>query len=184
VLNTEDSGPGSFRQAILDANANPGYDTIDFQVGSGVAVIQPRSPLPFITDSVLIDGTTQPGFAGTPLVVLDGTLAGTTNAFGLLIQAGGSTVQGLVIGSFHTAGIVVETHGANLITGNYMAGDCDLWRAPPHLVEALPGLASWHPFPRHLRAGLRSLESSGIPNLLPRLDHSPARSLGDAAYRH
>jgi hypothetical protein len=51
------------RQAILDANGNPGYDAIDFQVGSGVVVIQPRSRLPEITDPVLIDGTTQPGLA-------------------------------------------------------------------------------------------------------------------------
>ena len=30
VLNDNDSGAGSLRQAILDTNANPGPDTIDF----------------------------------------------------------------------------------------------------------------------------------------------------------
>lgn len=30
VTNTNDIGPGSLRQAILDANASPGTDTIDF----------------------------------------------------------------------------------------------------------------------------------------------------------
>jgi hypothetical protein len=123
VLNTNDSGPGSLRQAILDANANPGYDAIDFQVGSGVTVIQPRSSLPSITDPVLIDGTTQPGFHGTPLVVLDGTLAGTSNAFGLVIIPGGSTVRGLVVDNFHSVGIFLEGSGADLVTGNYIGTD-------------------------------------------------------------
>jgi hypothetical protein len=42
VLDTNDSGPGSLRQAILDANASPGKDTIAFDIlGSGVQVIQP-----------------------------------------------------------------------------------------------------------------------------------------------
>src|SRR3954454_17993418 len=70
VTNTADAGPGSLRQAILDANANPGTDTIAFHVGSGgVQTIQPLTALPEITAPVVINGTTQPGFAGTPLVV-------------------------------------------------------------------------------------------------------------------
>src|SRR6478672_4215968 len=32
VTNTADSGPGSLRQAILDSNATPGPNTIDFNV--------------------------------------------------------------------------------------------------------------------------------------------------------
>ena len=37
VTSTADSGAGTLRQAILDANANPGADTIAFNiVGSGV----------------------------------------------------------------------------------------------------------------------------------------------------
>ncbi len=40
VTNTNDSGAGSLRQAILDANANPGDDTIAFNIpGSGVQTI-------------------------------------------------------------------------------------------------------------------------------------------------
>jgi hypothetical protein len=62
VLNTFDSGAGSLRQAILDANANVGPDTIEFNItGPGVHTIQPVSALPTITDSVVIDGYTQPG---------------------------------------------------------------------------------------------------------------------------
>jgi hypothetical protein len=65
VTNTNDSGPGSFRQAILNANSSPGADLITFNIpGGGVPVISPLSPLPEITDPVTIDGTSQSG-AGT-----------------------------------------------------------------------------------------------------------------------
>jgi hypothetical protein len=47
VPNISNSGPGSLRQAILDANTSPGADTIDFNIpGSGVHTIGPLSPLP------------------------------------------------------------------------------------------------------------------------------------------
>src|SRR5689334_14761365 len=100
VTNTNDLGPGSLRQAILDANANPGLDTVAFNVGSGgVQTINAASSLPTIKDSVMIDGATQPQFAGKPLIVLNGTQAG-LHANGLVISAGGSIVEGLVINGF------------------------------------------------------------------------------------
>lgn len=63
VTNTADSGAGSLRQAILDANGTPGVaDTIAFNIrGAGVHTITPASGLPTITDAVTIDGYTQPG---------------------------------------------------------------------------------------------------------------------------
>jgi hypothetical protein len=62
VTTTADSGAGSLRQAILDANANPGADTISFNItGSGVQTITPSSALPAITSPVTIDGFSQPG---------------------------------------------------------------------------------------------------------------------------
>ncbi len=64
VSNTNDSGPGSLRQAILDANLAPGADDITFHFpGAGVHMISPLSPLPPLTDDagVTIDGYTQPG---------------------------------------------------------------------------------------------------------------------------
>ena len=57
VTSTADTGPGSLRQAILDANASPGADTIAFNiVGSGVHTIVPATPLTPITEAVTIDG--------------------------------------------------------------------------------------------------------------------------------
>ena len=78
VSNTGDSGPGSLRQAILDSNAATGAtNTIDFDIpGSGVQTIVPLSPLPAITNPVLIDGFSQPGYAGTPLIEINGSQAG------------------------------------------------------------------------------------------------------------
>jgi hypothetical protein len=62
VLNTNDSGLGSFREAIDCANTTPGLDTIDFNIpGAGPHTIQPLSQLPTINDPVTIDGYTQPG---------------------------------------------------------------------------------------------------------------------------
>jgi hypothetical protein len=58
VTNTNDSGPGSLRQAILDANANAGSDLITFNIGSGLKTVTLASKLPEISDPVVIDGTT------------------------------------------------------------------------------------------------------------------------------
>ena len=77
VTTTADSGPGSLREAISDANANAGVDAIGFDIApGGIQTIALLSVLPTITDPVIIDGTTQPGFAGTPIIELTGTSAG------------------------------------------------------------------------------------------------------------
>jgi hypothetical protein len=120
VTNTNDSGPGSLRQAILDANAAPGRDTINFNIGSGAQTIKLSSSLPPITDAVIIDGTTQPGFASSPIINLDGD-GGAGDC--LRISAGGSLVQGLVINNFSGAGIKLTIAGSNVIRGNYIGTD-------------------------------------------------------------
>src|SRR5262245_29512745 len=74
VTTTADTGAGSLRQALLSANLSPGVDAIQFNVsGAGVRMIAPRTELPTITGVVTIDGTTQPGFQGTPLIQLLGS---------------------------------------------------------------------------------------------------------------
>jgi Domain of unknown function (DUF4347)/Bacterial pre-peptidase C-terminal domain len=123
VTTTDDSTTtykeGSLRQAILNANAFSGTDTISFNiVGTGVQAIAPVSTLPTITDSVIIDGTTQPGFSGTPLIELNGSNAGIAN--GLKITAGNSTVKGLIINRFNDNGIELNGGGGNIIQGNYI----------------------------------------------------------------
>ena len=123
VSNANTSGAGSLQQAILDANANAGLDTITFQIpGAGVHTITPTSALPSITDPVVIDGTTQPGFAGTPLIELNGANAGASD--GLRLPAGNSTIRGLAINRFGGAGIHVQLPGGtNFIQGNFVGTD-------------------------------------------------------------
>src|SRR5436309_8704045 len=61
VTNTNDTGTGSLRQAILDANSMGG-GTINFNIpGAGVHTITPMTVLPTITQTVTIDGYSQPG---------------------------------------------------------------------------------------------------------------------------
>jgi hypothetical protein len=69
VTSLGDSGSGTLRQAIVQANRTPGPDTIEFDVAGTIRV--GRASLPAITDPVKIDGTTAPGFAGSPVVTVD-----------------------------------------------------------------------------------------------------------------
>ena len=127
VTNTNDSGPGSLRQAIIDANGMGG-GTINFNIaGSGVHTISPLSALPPITQHVVMDGYTQPGTSANTnpptqpinavlLIELNGTMAG--NVTGLTINAE-STVRGLVINSFQHDGIDVCAD-FNTIEGNFI----------------------------------------------------------------
>jgi hypothetical protein len=120
VVNTNDGGPGSLRDAILTANAMPGQDIILFDIpGAGPHTIRPGSPLPAITDGVEVAGDTQPGFAGSPLIVLDGAEAGpTTN--GLLILAGPTVVRGLEIVRFGSSAVWIQGGSGNGIFGNIL----------------------------------------------------------------
>ena len=69
VTNNNNGGAGSLRQAILNANVNPGYDTIEFDIEpGGLQIIKLTSPLPTLADPVFIDGTSQPGWIRSPLI--------------------------------------------------------------------------------------------------------------------
>lgn len=113
----------TLRAAIMEANASPGTDTISFNIpGEGPHTISASYGFDFIFDPVIIDGTTQPGFSGTPIIELDGSQAG-PDAFGLVIFAGSSTVRGLVINRFALTGIDLNVNGENTIQGNYIGTD-------------------------------------------------------------
>jgi hypothetical protein len=102
VTSNADSGANTLRDAINQANALAGNDLIHFNLSS--PTIRPLSALPAVTDSLLIDGITQPGFAGNPLVVIDGKQAG--NSSGLRLDGADNTViRGLVINNFRGHGI-------------------------------------------------------------------------------
>ena len=122
VANTNDAGPGSLRQAILDTNSATDASLIQFAIpGSGVQEIQLASALPEITNSVAIDGTTQPNYAGTPLIELNGSGAG-SGVSGLVVSASSSSVIGLDINGFSADGIVLNA-GSGTIQANYIGTD-------------------------------------------------------------
>ena len=127
VTNTNDSGAGSLRQAIEDANNNNNpsdMDFIDFNIaGGGVKVISPESELPFITQKVYIDASTQPGADCSPrsiVIRLDGTLAGNSN--GLVLwnsESSGSVIKGISITNFTWMGIrMVNVSDADIVCNN------------------------------------------------------------------
>src|SRR6185503_658973 len=113
---TAPAGAGSFAEAINNANTNPGLDNIDFNVGVGPITINLNGALPSITDPVVIDATSQPGFAGNPIVELNPTNPGN----GLSITAGGTTVRGFVINRFAGFGINCGASNNNLIQTNFI----------------------------------------------------------------
>ncbi|HEY6563003.1 MAG TPA: right-handed parallel beta-helix repeat-containing protein, partial [Pirellulaceae bacterium] len=135
VTTTADAGAGSLRQAILDANAMANADDIVFDIpGAGPHVIQPLSPLPDITETVTVDGFTQPG--ATPntnpidqpinadlRIVIDGSLAPGLNVNGFCVMAGeGTILRGMNIHSFSENGIELHT-GNNIVSGNFIGTD-------------------------------------------------------------
>ena len=133
-LNSAGDTECTLRAAIQEANAFAGGDTINFNIpttepGYSAAplsyTIQPTTALPTIVNPVVVDGSTQPDFPGTPIIVLDGLFAGAT-AHGLVIGAtgGGSTIRGLVVQHFVNNGILL-LGGSNVIAGNYLGIGAD-----------------------------------------------------------
>jgi hypothetical protein len=87
VINTLDSGAGSLRQAIIDANTAAGVDTISFAIpGSGLHTISPATNLPNITGAVIIDGYSQSGSSVNTLSLGDNAV--------LQIELNGASVSG------------------------------------------------------------------------------------------
>ena len=119
VMNTNDSGAGSLRQAIIDANSNPGLDNVVFNIGAGgVQSIALLTPLPAIIDTINLDGTTQPGANGKPAIELRGDkiseftnansyLADFTNGLTFRTGSDNSIAKGFIINRFQSSGIKI-----------------------------------------------------------------------------
>src|SRR5205085_1268197 len=63
-------GAISLREAIVAANNTAGADMVPFAIGAGAQTIRLATALPALTEAVTIDGTTQPGFTGSPLITI------------------------------------------------------------------------------------------------------------------
>ena len=159
VVNTADDGladnarsdQGSLRQFIKNANAigtagsttanssrfripntDPGYNG----TGNGEYTIQLADSLSRVVEPTDLDGTTQPDFAGTPIIEIQGGSIG-YGATGLTLEGGSSTVRGFVINGFWLAGIEILSAGGNTIAGNYVGLGADGATAVANFQDAL-----------------------------------------------
>src|SRR5256885_8082734 len=140
VINTNDSGVGSLRQAIIDANTASGADLINFNIpGAGVRTINLMSPLPPITEALTIDGYSQPGSSVNTLAIGDNAV--------LLIELNGAnaggggfdikaptTLRGLLVNRFLDYGINIRASApGNVITGCFLGTDPSGMNSRPNL---------------------------------------------------
>ncbi|HOX72991.1 MAG TPA: right-handed parallel beta-helix repeat-containing protein, partial [Dokdonella sp.] len=155
VTNSNDSGAGSLRQAILNANANPDFSFINFDIpGNCPRTISPSSDLPAITQGVRIDAYTQPGSTAntrslgdnaTRCILLNGADLRATG----LRYSGPSTsqfwLQGLAIGGF-TTGLSITGGTDALVWGNQFGGAFSTFNLLPNgtniVLTALSSSAS------------------------------------------
>jgi hypothetical protein len=150
VINTNDAGLGSLRQALLDANATPGADTIVFDIpadlcgADGVCHIAVASPLPAITEAVTIDATTQPRFGTAP----DNVCATAETPSYMRVSIAGIGNSAFTVAPSSSAPVVVR--GFALVSGGdavqvFGAGahriQCN------HILVTAPGDALFYPGP-------------------------------------
>ncbi len=128
VTKKADTGAHTLREAITIANSTPGPDLIQFDLGGAAPhVITAATTLPPITETLMIDGTSQPGFDPTthaPVVVLQGVPGGGFDALEIGgWAAAGTQIRGLEIVSWRGRAIYLNSTPDVVIAGNYIGTD-------------------------------------------------------------
>ena len=130
VTHAGDSGPGSLRQAILDANSLPNFNTIRFAIpGDFGAILLPQSPYPDIVTPMRIDGFTQPGAEPNDSSWSNNatyriTIAGggvVSYAFRVPVNAPSTAsldLRGFMIGGFTNA-VLLQSGSGHRVRGNH-----------------------------------------------------------------
>ena len=146
VVNNNNAGQGTLRQLILNANAlvntglaiqgrSAGLDhAISFMISNGTAApglrasnnyfsggvttIVPAPELTWVGSPLILDATTQPGYAGSPLIQLDGSLT-TGSANGLTLRTNDSKIAGFILHSFADDGLESVVMEVSEITISY-----------------------------------------------------------------
>ncbi len=117
VTNLNDSGLGSFREGLEQANLNS-ETTIIF---STVGIIVLLSELPNITKKIIIDGTTAPGYNGIPLIVIDNNY----KANGIILTVGSDYSQIIALSIINSSNYGISLFNTNYVTldKNYIGLD-------------------------------------------------------------
>jgi titin len=149
VTTTADSGAGSLRAAMYFVEDHPGamvkfnIATNDAGFSKGVFNIHLTGHLPpLTTDGLVIDGSTQPGFTGKPLIVVDGSQiipeTFTSNS-GLLIYSANNQVKNISFTGFNWNGLTLEYADAtnNTIAGCWLGLDATGSNAAPNAYQGI-----------------------------------------------
>ncbi len=130
----DSTGANTLRWAIEQVNAGPGAGSISFDIpGGGVQVIALEQPLPAITNPVVIDGTTQPGYSGSPLIQIEPGAIRQAGNNGLVLSAASNTIAGLSIVGFTGSGIVLNpAANATEMVANYIGWSAAGGQASPN----------------------------------------------------
>ena len=120
VTTTADSGVGSLRAAITEANSDTDTDTIAFAIpGAGPHTIQLASDLTNIVRPAILDATTQPGWSSwKPQVVIDGQGKWTA-----LIAKRTVTIRGFAIYGAKGPGAIALGESDSVVQGNFIGVD-------------------------------------------------------------
>jgi Astacin (Peptidase family M12A)/Right handed beta helix region len=149
VSTTADVGPGSLRAAIYFVTDHPG-SVVKFNIpatdpgySNGVFNIHLTGHLPpLVSNGMVIDGSTQPGFAGQPLIFVDGSQiipeTFTSNS-GLLIYSSSNQVKNISFSGFNWNGLTLEYADAtnNTIAGCWLGLDAAGTNATPNAYQGI-----------------------------------------------
>ena len=148
VTTTQDSGPGSLRAAMYYVTDHPGaavrfnIPTTDPGYSNGVFNIHLTGQLPTLAaDGMIIDGATQPGFAGQPLIVIDASqiIPETFTSDTLLIYSANNQINNLSLQGFSWNGVTLVYADAtnNTIAGCWIGLDATGSNAAPNLKQGI-----------------------------------------------
>ena len=148
VTTTADYGPGSLRAAIYYATDHPGsairFDipTSDPGYSNGVFNIHLTGMLPpLVANGTIIDGSTQPGFAGKPLIFVDGSqiLSETFTSDTFLIYSASNQIKNLSFSGFDWNGLTLEYADAtnNTISGCWFGLDFSGTNPAPNAYQGI-----------------------------------------------
>ncbi len=162
------SGNCTLRAAIQEANSNSDTSTINFNIGETADftnggqdgyTIALSSSLPAITETIIINGYSQPGsrentavspnpLNGTLLIEIDGS-GGVQSVLNLQAGANASQIRGLVINQSPQDGIFINTVDDVVIAGNYIGTN------PTGLIEEGNNLRGVGTNSAHTNNGIR-----------------------------